>query len=225
MASRAVWLTVGATTVAVLTIVAAIPGLRLQTSGRYGRQSFSSSVGPVSPSVIGSWQAHGAEDFIIENASPNHPFPPSSIGSSNVSVSGQGGANVLPPVGVTPVLPDDDWIIDLVVLWRWPGQAPPFSHGTVGDEVGGSAKMHRIVVDDRELRVLFDPQAGTAQIVNGPLVQLNGANVLMLDVGQSEVTVAGMAMVEPRYPRDPGDPIPGVIARSPEVAAFVNPTR
>jgi hypothetical protein len=225
MASRALWLTAGATTIAVLTIIAAVPGLRLQTGGRYGRQSFSSSVGPVSPSVIGSWQAHGADDFIIENASPNGPLPPTPVGSSEVSVSGQGGANVLPPVGVTPVLPDDDWIIDLVVLWRWPGQALPFSQGTVGDEVGGSATVHRIIVDDRELRVRFDPQAGTAQIANGALVQLNGANVLMLDVGQREVRVAGTAMVDPRYPSDPGDPIATVIARSPEVAAFVNRTR
>src|SRR5688572_4222808 len=137
MASRLVWLTAGVSAVAVLTIIAAVPGFRLQTDGRYVRQSFGSSVGPVSPSVIGSWQAHGADDFVIENASPNRPLPDAAIGRSEVSVEG-GGVNVLPPAGVAVVPPDDDLIIDLVVLWRWPGQAPPFSQGSVSDEVGSS---------------------------------------------------------------------------------------
>jgi hypothetical protein len=92
-------------------------------------------------------------------------------------------------------------------------------------EPGGSANVHRITVGDRELRVVFDAKAGTAQVVDGPLVQLNGANVLMLDVGERDVRVAGTATVDSRYTHPDEDPIEAVIARSPEVAAFVNGTR
>jgi hypothetical protein len=58
-------------------------------------------------------------------------------------------------------------------------------------------------------------------------VQLNGANVLMLDVGDREsVSVAGTARVEPRYPSDPSqDPARVLILRSPDVVAFVDRTR
>jgi len=229
MASRLVWLTVGFIAVAVLTgMSVASNSTRLQTAARYGRQTFTSSVGSVSPSVIGSWQAHGANDFIVENAPPDLPLPSSPILSpiDSPPVAGtSGGANVPLPAGVTVVLPNGDRIIDLVVLWRWPGQAPSFRQGAVASEPGGSANVHRITVDDRDLRVVCDPKAGTAQVVDGPLVQLNGANVLMLDVGERDVMVAGTATVDPRYTHPNDDPIEAVIARSPEVAAFVNGTR
>jgi hypothetical protein len=199
MASRVVWLTVALTGASVLTVLSAVSSLRLQTDGRQGQESRSATAGPVSPSVIGSLQAHGANDSVIDNAAPA-ALPP-------------------PPIG-------QDWVLDLLVLWRWPGQAPELSQSAVGGEVSGADNVHRIVVADRDLHVRFDPHAGTARVGNGPVVRLNGANVLMLEVGKADVTVAGTAMVDPRYSSDPGnDPMATLIARSPEVAAFTNRTR
>ena len=198
MASRILGLTIGLAAVAALTILSAGPEVRQQITGRSGQQSYSGSIGPVSPSVIGSWQAHGAGDFVTESASPSRPLPPTPNGQ--------------------------DWILDLVVLWRWPGRAPPLRQGAVGDEVGGAKNVHRIAVGDRELRVQFDPEASTAHIVNGPVVQLKGANVLMLDVRDRDVRVAGTALVDPRC-RSGQDPVATVIERSPVVAAFVTSKR
>jgi hypothetical protein len=134
MASRVFWLTAGVTTAAVLAAMSPASGWPAQTGGRYGQQSRSASVGPVTPSVIGSWQAHGADDFVVDNAPPNRPLPP-------------------PPTG-------RDWILDLMVLWRWPDLAPELSESSVGDEAAGSVIVHRLVAGDREFRVEFDPQAG-----------------------------------------------------------------
>jgi hypothetical protein len=200
MTCRVVVLTAGFTAATALTTLSAAPGLRQQIGGRYGQQSRSASAGRASPSVIASWQAHGADDFVGQNTPSNRSLP--------------------------PIPTDQDWILDLMVLWRWHGQAPDLRQSSVGDEVGGSRNVHRVMAGDRELRVQFDPQAGTAQIGNGPLIQLKGVNVLMLDVSERDVRVAGIAMVDPRYPPDPAhDPIDVVITRSPEVAAFVNRPR
>ena len=198
MVRRVVWLLTGFTALTVANARVALPSMQLQTSGRSGQQSSSASVGAVSRSLIASWQAHGAGDAVIENA-------PAS-------------ARPLPP----PPIDGHDWMLDLLVLWHWPGDAPELRQGSVGDEPGGARNIHRLTFGDRELRLEFDRQAGTARVVNGPRVDLKGANVLMLEVGEHDVTVSGTATVDPRYSSVPvPDPIAIVVSRSAKVAAFV----
>jgi hypothetical protein len=203
--------------VAVLSIVAASSRLPQQpTTGSFGVDSSSSSVGPVSASVIGSWTAHGANDVRIDAApAPSLEGPPLDRELP------KGGVAVAPPAGTTvrPFDFDRDWMLDLLVLWRWPGHAPEMTQGGGGDRGPGIERVvHRIVAGGRELRVDHDPRAGTALLDGVVLVQLAGANVLMLDVGEQEVTVAGTATI-PRYASR--DAVEAAIASSAEVAAFV----
>jgi hypothetical protein len=198
MVFRVAWLLTGFTALSVVNAVVALPGAPLQTARRSGQQSSSASVGAVSRSLIASWQAHGAADSVIENAPlSGRPLPP-------------------------PPIDGQDWILDLLVLWHWRGDMPEMRQGSVGDDTGGVRNVHRITVGDRELRLEFDRQAGTARVVNGPLVELKGANVLMLEVGEHDVTVSGTATVNPRYSSYPvPDPIATVVSRSAKVAEFV----
>lgn len=83
--------------------------------------------------------------------------------------------------------------------------------------------MHRIVAGNREFSVQFDPQADTARLRDGTLVPLKGANVLLLDVGEQDVTVVGAVSVDARHRTDMNENLMTLlIEQSPEVAAFVN---
>ena len=195
MTARVTWV-VAASAVAVFSIVAAAARAPQQTSDR--QDSFSSGVGPVSPSVIGSWQAHGADDG-----------PIASLRST--------------PLAAATLLPGGEWVLDFLVLWRWPGKAPEMTEGGGGETGRAGGVVHRIVADGRELRVVFDPQQATV-LVNGVIVPLDGANVLMLDVEETGVRVEGLASVEPRY-SSPADVVETVMARSTRVAAFVSIAR
>ena len=62
-------------------------------------------------------------------------------------------------------------------------------------------------------------RGGTVAVQDAPPQPLHGANVLMLDVDTQAVRVAGMATVDPRYPRLT-DPAEAAIGSS-KVAAFV----
>jgi hypothetical protein len=75
-----------------------------------------------------------------------------------------------------------------------------------------------VVEGGRELRVEHDSRAGTALLDGVVLVPLAGANVLMLDVGEQEVTVAATATVKRYTGRDA---VEAAMAQSAEVAAFV----
>lgn len=201
MSPRIIWSIAAVAAFAMVSVLSSVAREQRSSDGPQRSQSFGSSVGPVARSVIASWQAHGADDGVSFKAGPQDFVP----------IARQS---------------DMEWILDLAVFWRWPGEAPAFQQGSVGDEVNGRENVHRIVVGNRELRVQFDPQADTAQIGDGPLVQLKGANVLMLDVGELDIKVVSTARVEARHRTDMDqDSMTLLIERSPEVAAFVNRTR
>jgi hypothetical protein len=213
MGTRVTWAAV-ASAVALFSFAAAGSRLPQQASDR--RESFSSSVGPVSPSVIGSWQAHGADDG---------PIAPLRYAPIEATAPAQGGpiVNWAPPGVAATFLPNRDWMLDFLVLWRWPGQAPEMTQGGGGETGRPGGVMHRIVAGERELRVVFDPQKGTV-LVDGVILPLNGANVLMLDVEETGVRVVGLASV-PRY-SSPADAVDTAwMARSPSVAAFLSGAR
>lgn len=213
MTARAKWIAV-ASAVAVFSIVASgsrLPQQPQQTGDR--RESFSNSTGPVSPSVIGSWHAHGADDGPIVPAR-----------SPTVEVAGRGGRNMTATspgaLAIPKGLIDGDWVLDLLVLWRWPGAAPEMTESG-GREVGPASPMlHRFVAGGREFQVERGSQPGTV-IVDGAVVPLEGAIVLMLDVEETRVRVSGLATVDPRFSR-PSNPVETVMARSPTVMAFVS---
>jgi hypothetical protein len=90
-----------------------------------------------------------------------------------------------------------------------------------GREVGPAGPMlHRFVAGGREFQVERGSQPGTV-ILDGAIVPLEGAIVLMLEVEEAQVRVSGLATVEPRFSR-PGNPVETVMARSPTVMAFVS---
>lgn len=213
MGTRLTWL-IGA---AVALSIAAAPSLPVQyPHERPPRQdSFSSGGGPVTESILASWQAHGADD------GPIAPMPSVPVVIPGKWSSG-GGPNLEAPPGVTrPPGLDQDWMLDLLVLWRWRGRAPEITHSGGGDAGPGGLFVHQIVVTGgRELRVVFDRRAGSAAVQNAAPLTLGGANVLMLDVDEETVRVEAVATVEPRYARLT-DPFEAAIARSAEVAAFV----
>jgi hypothetical protein len=211
MTPRAKWIAV-ASAVAVFSIVAygsRLPQQPQQAGDR--RESFASSTGPLSPSVIGSWTAHGADDGpIVVTRSPA------------IEVAGRGGriTAVAPPGSIPKGLLDGDRVLDILVLWRWPGEAPEISESGGNDVTPTGPVLHRFVAGGREFRVEHNRQQGTV-VVDGTVVPLEGANVLMLDVEDTRVRVSGLATVDPRFPR-PGDPAQMVMARSPTVMAFVS---
>lgn len=172
MASRLTWVA-AAGAVAVLSIVAASSRSQ-QERARVDARSSSSSVGPVSVSVIASWSASGADDVPKETAPSSLQVEPAEKG---------GGVAVAPPAGTTvrPFDFDREWTLDFLVLWRWPGQAPETTQGGGGDRGPGIARIgHRIVVEGgRELRVDYDSRAGTALLDGVVLVPLADANVML----------------------------------------------
>jgi hypothetical protein len=171
----------------------------------------------VSPSVIGSWQAHGAADG---------PIAPLRFAPAPEATAPARGGRIVseaPPGVGAAILPNGDWMLDFLVLWRWPGQAPEMAQGGGGEAGRPGGVVHRIVVDGRELRVVFDPQQRTV-LVNRVIVRLDGANVLMLDVEETGVRVEGLATVEPRFPART-DAAEMVIARSASVMEFVSSAR
>jgi hypothetical protein len=189
--------------------------------GVYGQQSSGASVGPLTASVIGSWQWHGANDFVTPVATPSLPLPAGR--TRDFTAPSAGGRAMSPPPGVVVDVPMDDWIVDFVVLWRWRGQDVSFEQGSVGSAPVGLGSLHRIVANGRELGVRFDPQSRTAQIAGGPLVTLNDHNVLMLDVEEGGVRVFDTLRIELRLSAGPprADPASVLLAESRAVAAFV----
>jgi hypothetical protein len=171
----------------------------------------------VNESVIGSWQSHGADDGVIA------PMP-SAPGATPSQEAPKGGRITEPaPRDIErPSALNQDWMLDLLVLWRWQGRAPQITQSGGGGDAGpGGPVVHRIVVNGgRELEVVFNRRAGTVAVQGGAPLHLNGANVLMLDVDSQTVRVEGLATVEPRYARLT-DPVEAAIARSAEVAAFI----
>ena len=197
------------------------PQQPMTSAGRYVRQSFGSGVGPLSASVIGSWQFHGAHDFVIENVSPSFRLPAGRPAPEWVPPRA-GGPAVPPPPGAVVDVPMDDWIVDFVVLWRWRGRTVSLEQGSVGQEPLQAASLHRVVAGGRDLSVRFDPELRTAQIADGPLVTLRDHNVLMLDVEERGVRVAETLKVDLRLPSRPaGDPASALLAQSRAVEAFV----
>jgi len=106
------------------------------------------------------------------------------------------------------------------VLWRWPGRAPDMTEGGGGESGPGIRFVpYRIVVESsRELRVEHDTELGTVRLDGIALVELGGANVLLLDVGEQEVTVSGMATIPPFAAPDA---VEAAKAASADIAAFV----
>jgi hypothetical protein len=68
--------------------------------------------------------------------------------------------------------------LELLVLWR--GKPGWFDESRDRIEVGGSAHVHRIVSRASDLELRFDPSGRTVSM-NGQLITLRGANVLLLD--------------------------------------------
>jgi len=215
------WVSVGAVAgaAAALAIDAASFRVPPQQGGR--SMTGSSSVGSVSPSVIASWTAHGTDDGVVDSRLARLPVPPPPPAAGPPLP--RGGRAVVPPPGVAvarPLFDSVTSVLDFMVLWRWPGQAPEMTHGDGGQSGPGIVvRRHRIVAGGRELHVDQDTQAGTALVDGVVLVQLAGANVLMLDVGEQQVTVAGTATIAPYAG---SDAVEAAIAQSPVVAAFVN---
>jgi hypothetical protein len=211
MTARAKWIAV-ASAVAAFSIIASgsrLPQQPQQPGDR--RESFGSSTGRVSPSVIGSWTAHGADDGpIVPTRSPA------------LEVAGRGGriTTAAPPGAIPKGLLHGDWVLDVLVLWRWPGEAPEIAESGGGDVGPTGPVLHRFVAGGREFRVEHNRQTGTV-VVDGAVVPLEGAIVLMLDVEETRVRVSGLATVDPRFSL-PGDPAQTVMARSPTVMAFVS---
>jgi len=192
MASRPV-LTTAAVAVAILSIVKVSAGPSQRRGSRVvPERAFSSSVGPVSASVIAAWRAHGAEN-------------------------GEGVRVEQQPATIF----ERAWILDLLVLWRWQGRAPDMAEGGGGDSGPGIRFVpYRVAVQGRrDLRVEHDIQTDTVRIDDATkAVRLAGANVLMLDVDEREVRVAGMAAI-PRF--EIPDAVEAAKAASADVAAFV----
>ena len=214
MTSRVTWLVGGAAAALSIAAAASLPVQQPQQPPPR-QESISTSTGPVNESVIASWQSHGAEDGPIA-------LPPSAPLVIPVEPSSKRGRITQPaPADVErPSLLDQDWMLDLLVLWRWPGRAPDITQSG-GGNVGAGPVVHRFVVaGGRELRVAFDSRAGTVAVQGAAPRPLGGANVLMLRVDQQDVRVEGMATVDPRYAHL-GDPVEAAIARSTDVAAFV----
>lgn len=213
MLTRLTWSICGAAVV--LAIAAAARSLPLQQPpGPPPRQdSFSSGAGPVTESVMASWQSHGADDGPIA-PTPSVPL----VIPADASTGGRITAHA--PHERASAL-NQDWMLDLLVLWRWSGRAPEITQSGGGDAGLAGPVVHRIVVTGgRELRVVFDRRAGSVAVQEAASVLLDGTNVLMLDVDAETVRVEGLATVEPRYSRL-SDPVEAAIARSPKVAAFV----
>jgi hypothetical protein len=180
------------------------------------QDSLSSSAGLVAESVMASWQAHGADDGPIAPRTSVPLVLPSEPSSHGGRITQSAPSDVERPSGL-----DQDWMLDLLVLWRWPGPAPELTQSGGGDAGPAGPFVHRIVVaGGRELRVVFDPRAGSVAVQDAPPLPLDGANVLMLDVEAQNVRVEGTATVESRYAHLT-DPVEMAIARSAEVAAFV----
>ena len=211
--SRVAWMA-AASAIAVLSIVAANAGRSQQSVSRVvPEQAFSSSVGPVSASVIAAWRAHGAangEGVRVE-------LTPPLVSAQPFGRAGRPPDGVPLPAGT---MLNRDWILDLLVLWRWPGRAPDVTDGGGGESGPGIRFVpYRIVVEGgRELRVEHDIEVGTVRLDGVVLLELAGANVLMLDVGEREVTVSGTATV-PRFTVP--DAVEAAKAASADVAAFV----
>lgn len=213
MVTRLTWLIGGGAVVFSIATAASLPVQQPQPPPR--QQSFSSSAGPVTESVLGSWQAHGAEDGPIAP----RPSVPLVIPAEP---SSKGGRITERAPDMDRSSLDQDWMLDLLVLWRWPGRAPDIMQSGGGGDAGSAGPfLHQIVVDGgRELRVVFDPRTGSVAVQGAAPLPLDGANVLMLDVDAQTVRVEGMATVEPRYAHL-ADPVEAAIARSVEVAAFI----
>ena len=179
------------------------------------QESLSTGGGPVTESVIASWQAHGVDD------GPIAPLPRVPL-MIPAGVSSTGGRNVdLPPGVAPPSVPDQDWMLDLLVLWRWRGLAPEIIRSGGGDAGPAGPFVHLIVVTGgRELKVAFDRRAGSVGVQDAAPLPLGGANVLMLEVDAHTVRVEGTATVEPQFSRL-SDPFGTAITRSAEIAAFV----
>jgi hypothetical protein len=173
-------------------------------TGLYGQNSGMSGMNAVSESVFVSWQGHGADDFVVENAPANQPLPPPS------------GSFTRPDV-----------ILDLLVVWRWPGPIPPYRQSVAGSNVDLSTFVHRITGMDWEQRILFDAPARTIRVQNGDPVTLNASNVVVIDVqGERDAKIVQTLRVGPRFHLNPSkDEIANFIEQSPELAAYVNPTR
>ncbi len=214
MVTRLTWLIGAAVVVLSIAALASLP-VQHPEEPPPRQESFSSGGGPVTESVLASWQAHGADDGRIV-LTPSVPLVISP------ELWSTGGRNMeLPPGVAPPPVLDQDWMLDLLVLWRWPGQAPEITQSGGGDTGPAGPFLHRIVVDGgRELRILFNRRAGSVAVQDAAPLPLDGANVLMLDVDAHTVRAEGMATVEPRYARL-ADPVAVAIARSAEVAAFV----
>jgi hypothetical protein len=215
--SRLAWIA-AAGAIAVFCIV---PGSTARSQLRASRvvpeHAFSGSVGAVSASVIAAWRARGAENGEGVRV---ELLPTLSLAGAQ-PLAGRTGR---PPDDMPPptrTIFEREWMLDLLVLWRWPGRAPEMTDGGGSDSGPGlNVVPYRIAVEGgRELRVEHDIEAETVRL-NGAarVVELAGANVLMLDVGEHEARVAGTATI-PRFAVP--DAVEAAKAASGEVAAFV----
>lgn len=165
------------------------------SSQRTGLQTGAGGGGPESPSVIATWQAHGANDWV-------------------------GPLGSVPPA---PREPAGTLLLDLLVLWRGSPGWFDQNHWEIG--AGGSDGVHRVVSGGRvpKLELRFDPNGDTVTIlVEGTAIPLNGANVLLLDNVDFEIRVFGTVNVTSTLPPlSQGEPIAELIRRSPQLSEFV----
>jgi hypothetical protein len=140
----------------------------------------------------------------------------------------QSGGGELSPT-VVETFEAHEGTLDLLVLWRgkagWlqlgPSQAGA-NQSFIG--AGGSARIHRVSVHGRPLELRVDTKTNTAHIQD-QVIPLQGVNVLLIDeVDQATVRVAGTLWVDPKMSFNPfsrEDPVSAIIAQSPLLADYV----
>jgi hypothetical protein len=120
--------------------------------------------------------------------------------------------------------------LDLLVLWRgkagWFNTRPSQAGANQSFiEAGGSDRIHRVSVHGRTLELRVDAKTNTAHIQN-QMIPLQGVNVLLIDeVDQTSIRVAGTLWVDPKLlsfnPWSREDPVTAIIKQSPLLTDYV----
>jgi len=134
-----------------------------------------------------------------------------------------GGGELSPRVVVTWAGHGDgsDSTLDLLVLWR--GKAG-WLQGGASIGAGGTARIHSVSVQGRQLELRVDNKTNTAHIQD-QAIPLQGVNVLLLDdVDSATVRVAGTMWVEPKLADlTKSDPITVLIKESALLTDYLKP--
>jgi hypothetical protein len=144
----------------------------------------------------------------------------------SIHFSTSGGGSLSPSVVATWEMTGEPGAgssnLDLLVLWR--GKPGWFDERVDGIAAGGSDHVHRILSPRGNMELRFDPNGRTVSI-NGQLITLRGANVLLLDdVDKPGGTrVAGTARGDtPSSRSGPSlDPLTAIMRSSPPLFDFL----